>query len=180
VLVKLAAGAVVLGIIPVALISVGGLPSGPREDLVPYETRTVGAEEQWRQRVGAICKWELKQGKAFNRAFRRAAAPVDVAFMFKSLIRLNDESTAIFARLEAPLEFRRESKDLLRYLRQERAGLADALRAFRDRRRAAFFRSVRRLAQAQAKIGGLLIQLGVNGCRVKPITVPDTNDVKIV
>jgi hypothetical protein len=180
VLLKLAAGAVVLGIIPVALISVGGLPSGPREDLVPYETRTVGAEEQWRERVGAICKWELKQGKAFNRAFRRAAAPVDVVFMFKSLIRLNDESMAIFARLEAPLEFRRESKDLLRYLRQQRAGLAGALRAFRDRRRPAFIQSVRRLAKAEAKIGGLLVQLGVNSCGLKPVTVPGPSRVRIV
>jgi hypothetical protein len=179
VLVKLAAAAVVLGIVPVALIVAGGLPSGPRADVVPFETRTVGAEEQWRERVGAICKWEMKQGKAFNRAFRRATV-ADGELLFKSLIRFNDESTAIFARLEAPLEFRRESKDVVRYLRQQSVALGDALRAFRDRRRAALVRSLRRFARAHARIDGLLVDLGVGGCGEQPITVPDANRVKIV
>jgi hypothetical protein len=104
----------------------------------------------------------------------------DGELLFKSLIRQNDESTAIFARLQAPLEFRRESKDVLRYLRQQSVALADALRAFRHRRRAALLRSLRRFARAHTRIGGLLVDLGVGGCRVEPITVPDASRVKIV
>lgn len=177
---KLAAVAVVLGALPVAILLAGGLPDGPRQDLVPYETRTVGAEEEWRNRVEAICDWEKQQAKALTRAFRRIQAPVDVEFLFKSAIRLSDESRAIFARLAPPLEYRRERSDLLRLFRQERSGLADALEAFKERRRRAFIRSVRRFVEADTRSSRLLAQLGVDGCNVKPVTVPQSSRVRTV
>lgn len=179
-LVKLAACVVVLGTVPALLLAFAGIPDGPREDVVPFETRTVAAEQQWLEHVGAICKWEQQQGKAFARAFRRAASPLDVEFLFKSAIRLTDESRAIFARLDVPLAYRREAKDLLRYMNQERAGLKGALEAFKKRRKAEFLRSVRRFVQADTKSSELLAQLGVDGCRVKPVTIPQSSRDRIV
>jgi hypothetical protein len=178
---KLAAFVFVVGVIP-AMLWVTGLlpPPEARSDIVASEPRTTPEETAWRDRVSAICGWERKQGRALEKAFRRASSPVDVEFLFKAAIDLSDESLAIFKRLDTPLEYRREARTLESLFWQERMAIKHALEAFKDRRRAAFTRAVRALVAADAKSSRLLAQLGVDGCNVKPVTVPQGSRERIV
>ena len=178
---KLAAVVFVLGIVPGALWLGGVLPPpDSREDIVPYESRTISAEAEWRDHVGVICGWERQQGRAFEKAFRGASTPADVEFLFEAAIRLSDESLAIFNRLDTPFEYRREARTLRRLFWEERMGIKSALGAFKERRRTAFLRSVSRFVEADAKSSRLLAELGVDGCNVKPVTIPDSERARIV
>jgi hypothetical protein len=101
---RLAAVVFVLGVVPGSLWLGGVLPlPDSRLDIVPYESRTIGAEEEWRDHVSAICVWERQQGRAFKKAFRRAWSPDDIESLFNAALRLSDESLAIFDRLDTPL-----------------------------------------------------------------------------
>jgi hypothetical protein len=151
VLAKVLAFALVLGIVPVALLAFGGLPAEPRKDLVASEVRQVNSEQQWHDRVGAICGWQRKQVKLFKKAFR------DVA-----------------------IEFQRESRTLVRLLESESASLGAMAKAFHDQRRDAFVRSLRRFIRLDARSSALLNDLGGAGCGAKPITLPESQRVRIV
>lgn len=178
---RLAAVVFVLGVVPGSLW-LGGVvpPPDSREDIVPYESRTIGAEEQWRDRVSAICGWERQQGRAFEKAFRKAWSPVDIELLFNAALRLSDESLAIFNRLDTPFEYRREARMLRALFWEERMGIKNARDAFRNRRRGAFIRSVRRFVEADIKSSTLLAQLGVAGCNVKPVSIPESERARIV
>jgi hypothetical protein len=171
----------VLGVIPASLWAAGALPPDrARQNLVPFESQTTSAEEQWKAKVGTLCGWERRQGRAFQRAFRRASTPADVQLLFEAAIRLSDESLAIFARLETPLEYRAEARTLRRLLREERNGIEHALDALNAGRRAAFFKSVRAFVAADTKSSRLLVELGIDGCKVQPVTVPQGSRERIV
>jgi hypothetical protein len=178
---KIAAAVFILGVIPGSLWLTGFLPPpDSRQDIVPYESRTIGAEEEWRDHVSAICGWERQQGRAFEKAFRRAWSPADVEFLFNAALRLSDESLAIFNRLETPFEFTGEARTLRRLFWEERMGIKNARDAFKDRRRGAFLRGVRRFVAADVKSSRLLAELGVAGCNVKPVSIPESERARIV
>jgi hypothetical protein len=178
---KLAAIVFILGVVPGSLWLGGFLPPpDSREDIVPYESRTIGAEEEWRDHVSALCGWERQQGRAFKNAFRRASSPVDIEFQFNAALRLSDESFAIFNRLETPFEYRREVRTLRRLFWEERMGVKNARDAFKKRRRGAFLRGVRRFVAADVKSSRLLAELGVTGCDVKPVSIPESGRARIV
>ena len=177
---KILAAVVVVAVVPVALVAFGDLPAEQRNDLVVSETRPVDAEGLWRDRVSSICRWQRKQGKLFRKAFRYAATPVDVEFALKSAMRFLDESRAIFGRLDPPFEFQREARTFVRLLRSERGSLAALLKAFRERKRAAFEHNLRRVLRADARATNLLKQLGGAGCHAKPVTVPNRERVRVV
>jgi hypothetical protein len=181
-LARIAAGVVVVGVVPGALWLTGLLPPPEaRSDVVAYETRTTSEEAAWRNHVSAICGWERKQGRALEKAFRRASSPVDVQLLIKEGLRLGDESIGMFNRLETPLEYKREAGTLKRLFRLERRNLQRALEAFEHGRRGAFVRAVRRFAAADTKSTRLLVQLGVEGCgNVKPVTLPQGQRERIV
>jgi len=180
-LAKLAAFMFVVGVIPGALWVAGLLPPPEaRSDVVASESRTTSEETAWRDRVSAICGWERKQGRALEKAFRRASSPADFQLLFQEAIRLSDESLAMFKRLATPLEYRREARTLRRLSWQERMAIKHALEAFKDGRRAAFVRAIRALVTADSKSSRLLAQLGIDGCNVKPVTVPQSGRERIV
>ena len=108
---RIAAGVVVVGVVPAALWLAGLLPlPEARSDVVAYESRTTPEEQAWRDRVSAICGWERKQGRAFEKAFRHASSPADVQLLFKEAIRLGDEAKLVHrepARLPDMLPARR-------------------------------------------------------------------------
>lgn len=178
---RVAAIVFVLGVIPASLWVAGVLPpEQARDDLVAFEARTTSAEEEWRARVGTICGWERRQNRAFERAFRKASTPADVQLLFEAAIRLSDESLAIFGRLETPLQYRGEARTLRRLLREERNGIKNALDALNAGQRAAFLRSIRAFIEADAKSSRLLVELGIDGCKVQPVTVPEGERARIV
>ena len=178
---KLAAFVFVIGVIPAALWVADLLPPPEaRSDIVASESRTTSEETAWRDRVGVICGWERKQGRALEKAFRRASSPVDVELLFKAAIHLSDESLGIFKRLDTPLEYRREARTLRRLAWQERMAIKHALEAFEQRRRASFMRAIRDVVAADAKSSRLLAQLGVDGCNVKPVTVPQGSGERVI
>ena len=178
---RLAAVVFVLGVVPGSLWLGGVLPPpDSRRDIVPYESRTIGAEEGWRDHVSAICEWERQQGRAFNKAFRRAWSPADIEFQFNAALRLSDKSLAIFNRLDTPFEYRREARTLRRLFWEERMGIKNARDAFKERRRGAFLRGVRRFVAADVKSSRLLAELGVAGCNVEPVSIPESERARIV
>jgi hypothetical protein len=178
---KLAAFAVVVGVVPAALWLAGLLPPPEaRSDVVAGESRTTSEETAWRSRVGAICGWERKQARALEKAFRRASSPADFQLLFQEAIRLSDESLGIFKRLDTPLEYRREARTLRRLSWQERTATKHALEAFKEGKRAAFARAIRALVAVDSKSSNLLAQLGIDGCKVKPVTVPQGSRERIV
>src|SRR4051794_29348349 len=94
---KVCAFVFVLGIVPATLWLAGFLPPPEaRSDVVASETRRTSEETAWRTRMGAICGWERKQGRALEKAFRRASSPADVQILFQEAIRLSDESLGMF------------------------------------------------------------------------------------
>jgi hypothetical protein len=178
---KVCAFVVVVGVVPATLWLGGFLPPPEaRSDVVASESRTTSEENAWRMRMGAICGWERKQGRALEKAFRRASSPADFQLLFREAIRLSDESLGMFRRLDTPLEYRREARRLRRLSWQERTAIKRALEAFKEGRRAAFMRAIRALVAADAKSSDLLAQLGLDGCNVKPITVPQGSRERIV
>ena len=180
-LARIAAGVVVVGMVPAALWVTGLLPPPEaRSDVVAYEARTTSEETVWRNHVGEICRWERKQGRALEKAFRRASSPADVQLLFREGLRMGQESLGMFNRLDTPLEYEREVRTLKRLFREERRNLERALEAFKHGRRAAFVRAIHRFAAADAKSTRLLVQLGVDGCNVKPVTLPQGQRERIV
>jgi hypothetical protein len=178
---KLAAVALVLGIVPAAVLATGQLPTRQREEgVVPYTPRTVSAEEEWRERMGVICGWEKKQARSLGRAFRHASTLADVQLLFEHAIGLGERSSAIFGRLRVPLAYRREARELRGLLRTKRNALEALLDSLRAGKRGAFFQAANRLADADLRSSRLLTQLGIDGCVVKPVSVPERERIRIV
>jgi hypothetical protein len=86
----------------------------------------------------------------------------------------------MFKRLDTPLEYRRDARTLQRLSWQERKAIKHALEAFKDGKRAAFVRAIRALVVADSKSSNLLAQLGIDGCNVKPVSVPQGSRERIV
>ena len=172
----------VLGVVPGALWATGQLPPPhAREDLVSsLSPHKPDAETEWLQRVGAICVWERKRARALGKAFHRATTPADVRLLLESAIHLSERSAAVFKRLEAPFAYRREARTLRRLFRRERAAMRRAREAVEQQNRTAFFRALRALAEADAEGSRILGDLGVDGCGVKPVSVPERERVRTV
>jgi hypothetical protein len=175
VLAKLAAVALVLGIVPAALWAAGELPPPQaRVDLVrDLPEPELSAEEEWRQRVADLCGWQRKQARALGKAYRNAATPADFQLLLDNEIRLNERSTAIFRRLRAPLTYRREARTLLRLLQREDVALKRLAEAADGQSRAAFIRALRNIARVETRIGRVFSEFDIDGCRAKPVAAPD-------
>jgi hypothetical protein len=181
VLSRLAGVALVLGIVPAAVFATGQFPLPQREEgVVPYPTRTLSAEEEWRDRMSVICGWEKEQAKSLERAFRRASTVADVQLLFEHAIHLGERSSAIFGRLRVPVAYRGEARGLRGLLRTKRNALEALLDALHAGKRPAFFRAARRLAAADVRSSRILTQLGIDGCGAKPVSLPERERVRIV
>jgi hypothetical protein len=155
----------VLGAVPGALW-VGGFlppPSAPDEaaDTV-VEPRLV--EQEWRNRVDAICAWERKRARGLSEAYRRVATPADALFAFDSTIRLGRTSLAIFRDLDPPFAFQREARELERLIQREQRALVALREALRNGNARAFARNVREIGKAEGRKRVLFADLGVRGC----------------
>jgi hypothetical protein len=125
--------------------------------------------------VAGPCRRDLRK-----KAFRRAWSPDDIESLFDAALRLSDESLAIFDRLDTPFEYRREARTLRGLFWEERTGLRTHAMPFSERRRGAFLRGVRRFVAADVKSSRLLAELGVAGCNVKPVSIPESERARIV
>jgi hypothetical protein len=121
---------------------------------------------EWIGHVTAICDWERKRAKALVRVYRKRSigAPKDLELMLLAVIRMGDESRAIFNRLTPPFEYRREVRELRRHDRQERRALEGLVDAVRNVDRRAFLRGWRELATANARKVDALRNLGLTKC----------------
>jgi hypothetical protein len=175
VLAKLAAVALVLGIVPAALWAAGELPPPQaREDLVrELPAPKISAEEQWRHRVGDVCGWQRHQAKTLGQALRKAVTPADFRLLLDNAIRLSQRSTAIFGRLDAPLTYRREARTLVRLLESENSALEKLADAVEREQRTALMRTIRQIARLDSRIGRIFADFDIARCRAKPAIVPD-------
>jgi hypothetical protein len=173
--------ALVLGAVPAALWLGGSLPiPEQRTDVVATTTAPLTAEQEWVARVNTICAWEQKRGKALQRAFRRVYTRADFAIVFQSALNDGEESLAIFGRLEPPLTYRREARDIKTLVRREHASLRSALQAFLRGGRKAFFRSMQRAIASDLRSSHMLYELGATQCVPRPPDLPHQPRVPIV
>jgi hypothetical protein len=165
--------ALVLGFVVLLAVAVrlSGAPLIPRGEESSAEDRpsSVNPEAErieWLDHVTAICDWERKQAKALVRVYRKGGigAPKDVELMLLAVIRMGDESKAIFNRLTPPFEYRREVRELRGRFRQERRALEGLVAAVRNVDRRAFLRGWRELATANARKVDALRNLGLRKC----------------
>jgi hypothetical protein len=165
--------ALVLGFLVLLVVAVrlSGAPLIPRGEEPSAANRpdSVNPEAErleWLDQVTAICDWERKQAKALVRVYRQRSigAPKDVELMLLAVIRMGDESKAIFNRLTPPFEYRREVRELRSRFRQERRALESLVAAVRNVDRRAFFRGWRGLATANARKVDTLRNLGLRKC----------------
>ena len=132
---------------------------------------------EWIDHVGAICEWERKRMKTLKRVFRERAiiVPADLASLLLEVIRMGDESKAIFNRLTPPLEYRREVQQLRTRFRQERRALEGLVDAVENLDRRQFLRRWRDLARADARKVDMLRALGLTKC-VPPLPLPKSEE----
>jgi len=100
--------ALVLGFVVLLVVAarLSGAPLIPRgeEPSAADRPSSVNPEAErieWLDHVTAICDWERMQAKALARVYRKGGigAPKDVELMLLAVIRMSDESKAIFDRL---------------------------------------------------------------------------------
>jgi hypothetical protein len=165
--------ALVLGFVALFLgaARLSGAPLIPRgeEPAAADETSSINPEAErteWMNNVTAICDWERKRAKALMRVYRKQSigVPKDLELMLLAVIRMGDESRAIFNRLTPPFEYKREVGELRRHLRQERRALEGLVDAVRDLDRRAYVRRWRALAVASARKVEVLRDLGLRKC----------------
>jgi hypothetical protein len=165
--------ALVLGAVPAALWLGGSLPIPEQQtDVVAATTAPLTAEQEWVARVNTICAWEQKRGKTLQRAFRRVYTRADFAIVFQSALNYGEESLAIFARLQPPLAYRREAREIKALIRREQASLRGALRAFLRGGRRAFFREMERAFASDLRSSRMLYELGATNCAPRPPDLP--------
>jgi hypothetical protein len=136
-----------------------------------------GTRLEWIDHVSAICEWERKRMKALKRVYRERTlvVPTDLEFLLLGVIRMGDESKAIFNRLTPPFEYRREVQQLRTHFRQERLALEGLVDAVRNLDRREFLRRWRDLARADARKVEMLRNLGLAKC-VPPLPLPESED----
>jgi hypothetical protein len=138
------------------------------------------AEEEWAGHVNAICEREKEQVKTLLKAFRHMSTPRDFEFLLESGLRIGEANIAVFLRLDPPLTFRRETRELKRLLRAEHTAAERLLDAFRAGKRRAFLRHLRALFSADARSTRLLVQLGASECGVKPLrSYPESRELAV-
>jgi hypothetical protein len=173
--------ALVLGAVPAALWLGGGLPiPEERTDVVAATTAPLTAEEQWVAQVNTICAWEEKRGRTLQRAFRRVYTRADFAIVFQSALTYGEESLAIFGRLQPPLTYRREAREIKALIRSEQADLRSALQAFLRGRRTAFLTAMRRAFAADLHSSRMLYELGATRCAPRPPELPRRPRARVV
>ena len=164
--VRVIAIALVLAAVPGALWIAGYLPppSAPDEPAEAVVGSAGFVEEEWRQRVHAICDWERERARAFKDAYRGAVGPADALFALDSTVRLGRKSIEIFRSLEVPFEFQREARELERLLEREQRALLGLREALRTGNRPVFLRNVQQIGQAEQRKRMLFADLGLRGC----------------
>jgi hypothetical protein len=121
---------------------------------------------EWIDHVSAICDYERKRGRTLNRVYREGALaiPKDVELWLLSVIRMGDESRAMFNRLTPPLEYRREVRELRGHFRKERLALEGLVDAVRNGDAREYIRRWRDLTTADARKVEALRNLGLKKC----------------
>jgi hypothetical protein len=163
--VKVVAVLLVLAAVPGGLWLAGYLPPpGPPDEAGQVAPEPRSAEEDWRDRVNAICAWERKRVQGLREAYRRVASPADALLAFDSTIRLGRTSLAIFRRLDPPFAFQREAREFERLLQREQAALLALREALRKGNARAFVRNAQKIGQAEERKRAFFADLGLRGC----------------
>jgi hypothetical protein len=173
VVVRIIAILVVLAAVPGALWIGGYLPPpATSEAAADAVTSPQLAEEQWRDRMNAICEWERKRSRGLRKAFRQVALPADAILVFRSAVRLGRESLGVIRRLEAPFAYQREARQLKRLIGGEQEDLLALLDALTEGNRRAVARLARQIARVEERKRGIYADIGVRGCMPSAPTVP--------
>jgi hypothetical protein len=179
---KLFAVALVLGLVAGALWLGGALQPPSPGDVGPSLAGVEPARDEgdWAAKVGAICGWERRQNDALERAFRRAVTPRDVELYLESAMSLATRTAGVFDRLQPPFAYRREVRELRRLLWRQQRGLENMLAAFKRRDRRAFVGAVRQLVRFDERTAAIFADLGVDGCGVKPVDLPESSRTRVI
>jgi hypothetical protein len=173
VVVRIIAILVVLAAVPGALWIGGFLPPpATSEAAADAVTSPQLAEEQWRDRMNAICEWERKRSRGLRKAFRQVAVPADAILVFRSAVRLGRESLGVIRRLEAPFAYQREARQLKRLIGGEQEDLLALLDALTEGNRRAVARLARQIGRAEERKRGIYADIGVRGCMPSAPAVP--------
>jgi hypothetical protein len=173
VVVRIIAILVVLAAVPGALWIGGYLPPpATSEAAADAVTSPQLAEEQWRDRMNAICEWERKRSRGLRKAFRQVALPADAILVFRSAVRLGRESLGVIRRLEAPFAYQREARQLKRLIGGEQEDLLALLDALTEGNRRAVARLARQIGRVEERKRGIYADIGVRGCMPSAPTVP--------
>jgi hypothetical protein len=179
--VRIIAMLVVLVAVPGALWVGGYLP--PPETPEAAADRVMSpraAEEEWRDRMNAICEWERKRTRGLRKAFRQVAVPADAILVFRSALRLGRESLAVIRRLEIPFAYQREARQLKRILAGEQEDLLALLDALTEGHPRAVARLARQIGRAEERKRTLYADIGIRGCMPKAPAVPQEPDTSPV
>lgn len=142
--------------------------------------RELLSPDEWVFRVGVICDWELEQSKALRKALGAQQSYGGVRLLLDEVLRLSEQGTAMFSRLETPPELREQRARLLRLFRRERALVKKIIAAFHDGREAAFVRSARALEVNGQHIREQFAELGADGCLPDPTREKREGDEVVV
>jgi hypothetical protein len=179
--VRIIAMLVVLVAVPGALWVGGYLPPPETpEAAADRVTSPRAAEEEWRDRMNAICEWERKRTRGLRKAFRQVAVPADAILVFRSAVRLGRESLAVIRRLEIPFAYQREARQLQRILAGEQEDLLALLDALTEGHRRAVARLARQIGRAEERKRALYADIGIRSCMPKAPAVPQEPDTSPV
>jgi hypothetical protein len=163
----------VLAAVPAGLWLAGYLPPpSPPGEPARAAPDPRSAEQDWRERVNAICAWERKRVRGLTEAYRRVATPADALLAFDSAIRLGSKSLAIFRDLDPPFAFQREAREFQRLLQREQAALVALREALRKGNARAFARNAQKIVRAEERKRAIFADLGVRDCLPRAPEVP--------
>ncbi len=169
---------VVLGAVPFALWVGGYLP--PPERTAAAENRPALepglAEVAWRDHMAAICAWERKRMQGIEEAFSRSVTSADALLGLDSAISLGRSSLDIFRRLEPPLAYQREARQLKGLLEREQRAVVGLRDAIRSGKRKAYFRNAKVIVAAEERKRAVLADLGLRACIPQPPNPPAKAD----
>jgi hypothetical protein len=178
---KILAALVVVAAVPAVLWAGGYLPPPTTsEAAADVVTSPRVAEEQWRDRMTAICEWERKRSKGLRNAFRNVSVPADAILVFRSAVRMGRESLAVIRRLETPFAYQREARQLERIISMEQDDLLAMLDALTEGKRNAVMRFARQIGRAEERKRSLYADMGIRGCLPRVPQLPEEPEAKSV
>jgi hypothetical protein len=171
----------VLAAVP-GVLWVGGYLPPPEtpEAAADRVTSPRAAEEQWRERMNAVCEWERKRARGLRKAFRQVAVPADAILVLRSAVRLGRESLGVIRRLETPFAYRREARQLKRIIAGEQEDLLALLDALTDGNPRAVARLAPEIGHAEERKRVLYADIGLRGCMPPAPAVPEEPETRTV